>query len=109
LLINNRVATSGPIGAGLDIEHELNLIIDPGHGDIDGHVPEPIEKRSRARRLRSLDRQTPASSLVWPMSRWRDDLEALTQVGDRRAVVVADPLVEYQRAWCSVIKGRNRW
>jgi hypothetical protein len=41
------------------------------------------------------------------MSRWRDDLKALTQVGDRRAVAVADSLVEHQCTWRRVIKARN--
>jgi hypothetical protein len=107
LLIENRVV-SGTVGPGLDIEHERNPIVDPGHSDIDSHVPESIEKRSRARRLRSFDPQVPALSSVWPMSRWRDDPEALPQVGDRRAVVVMDSLVEHQRARCWAINASHR-
>jgi len=106
--IEVRLARSRPVGAGLDVEHELNLIIDLRHEDIDGHVPEAVEEGPHARRLHSLDAQLPASSLLRPVSRWRDDSEPLVQIGDGFAVTVTNPLVEHERAQPPVVTGQGR-
>ena len=73
-------------------------VLDSGHGDVDRQVAEPIQEGPRGRRLHPGDRELPPPPSLRSVRRRRDDLEPLPQIGDGRAVAVADPLVEHERA-----------
>lgn len=46
---NGVVGRSSPVGVGLDVEHELEGVIDAGHGDVDGDGPAARDTRARVR------------------------------------------------------------
>ncbi len=92
------VRPSGLIGVGLDVEYELDCIIDPGHADVDRHVAEAIEEGPRARRRHPLNGELPTASSLRSVGERGNDLEPLAQIGDRRAVAVANPLFQSERA-----------